>query len=392
MTASRYHPSLVDHVAGEGARVRGVHVRLLALLGMVVAALSFAALQRLFGVGLVGLLIGCLVAAVVVVIVDRHENGPFVGAVYVLFAVAIFVAMIVNQFKALGWGYALAIDVPVVLLVVLSTWYVSFGRQRIAAARLARRSAEALGWRYRKPDADLLRRARLTFPTIRNRVRTLYCAVEGTLDGVPLTLVSGRAVPQAWLVRLPFALPQVTAHVADGRASIGSSGGEPAYRRLLIAPAVVDAALAAGATEWRVERDDLVVVLRGAAGPDAVRRDAAQVARLVRALPLTDLHEYAIDPNTVPDPEQWTQRLRHRRHNQRMTAVVAAIVAVLLVVCGLSNVGTPSHTRGAVIMLWVSGGLGLLGALLWYAVPRVPAVPRRQARPTTRPSATSRDG
>src|SRR5213078_4181439 len=115
--------------------------------------------------------------------------------VFGLIALGVFVAVVVQQFRALGWVPALAIDLVVVVAVGFAFWFLVFGRHRVAAARLCRRAAQGSDWRYRKPDGALLRRVRLSFPAVRDRVRALYRVVEGTVNGLPLTFVTSRAVP-----------------------------------------------------------------------------------------------------------------------------------------------------------------------------------------------------
>lgn len=354
-------------------------VKFLVVIGVFIAAMVSILLDRAFGgAGFVGIGVGCVAAAVVLVLIARNGNGPEAALVFGLLAVAAFAAAVVGQFRSLGWATALAIDVPVLAVIVLAVWYTAFGRHRLAAQRLCRRTAQAAGWRYRKPDADLLRRVRLAFPAVRNRLRTLHAAVDGVVDGVAVTFVTGRTVPQTWLIRLPFALPSAKADRAGG---VESDGGQ-AYRGALLTPAVADATGAGTATQWRIERDDLVVVFGPSAAPEALQRDAAQVARLAHALPLTDLRRYEINLATVPDPAEWTVRATNRRSNLRVSAGLAIALAVVLLVCGLTNVGTPSHRAASVVMLCVSSGLILFGVLTLFTVPRTTAAKGRPARPT----------
>jgi hypothetical protein len=362
-------------------------VRWLSLIGVFVAAMTGIALDRMFGAGMLGYCVGCLAAAVVVYLLNRDIAGVVAAALFALFAVVASVVAVVQQFHAIGWGTALVIDVPVAVAVAFALWFAVFGRHRRAAARLCRQAADGLGWRYRKPDAELLRRVRLAFPGVRDRVRTLYAASEGTFDGPVLTFVTGRTVPQAWLVRLPFALPRLVVRPGDrssgGASPVSVSGGEPELRATLLTPAVVDATLAGRLTGWGVERDDLVVVFDRVDGPQTVQRDAAHVASLVQALPLDALRPHAIDPDAVPDPKQWAVQIENRRFAQRAVTGLAAGLAALVGSCGFYNVRIPSHAHGSVIMLWIGGGLLLLGALLWVAVPRQPSRADAEAHATT---------
>jgi hypothetical protein len=339
--------------------------RLLVLIGMITVALTIGALQS---IGFFSVVIGCLVAAVVTLLIDRNGNGPSVAITWVVLGVVAFVAVIVRQFRAMGWVTSLAIDLPVFALVVFAAWYLMAGRYSIAAARLGRGTARGLGWQYRKPDADLLRRVRLAFPKVPDRTGALWAAVDGNLDGVPMTFVGGRRTPQAWLVKLPFALPQITV-----RANDQELGGEPSYGQAMRTDAVARAMRETGVTEWRIERDDLVVVLPAAARADIVGRDAGRVATLARALPLTEVRGYAIDPRSLPDPRQWTEVQQARRHDRLMVAGVTVVLAVLVLTCGLVNVGQANHRALATVMLWVAGGMALLGALLWFSAPRIAA-------------------
>src|SRR5205814_3701782 len=120
----------------------------------------------------------------------------------------------------------------------------------------------------------------------------------GTVDGVALTFVTGRTVPQAWLARLPFGLPQVAvgprSRDGQGGAQMEASSAEPALREVLLTPAVVDATAAADLISWRIERDDLVAVFGKAFEAQQIGHDAAHVAGLVRALPLTELRRHEI--------------------------------------------------------------------------------------------------
>ncbi len=376
-----------------GARVS---IKFLTLIGVFTAVLIAVTLDRLFGAGLSGVVIGCLVAAVVVLLLDRDVNGLAGAVVFGGGALAAVVALVVQQVHSLGWGKALAIDSAVVVLAAFALWFAIFGRHRMAAARLCRRAAQGLGWRYRKPDTDLLRRARLAFPTVPGRVRTLYAAADGTVDGFGLTFVTGRVAPQAWLARLPFGLPQVLVRpggrAPDGTPLVESMGGDTAFRDALLTPAVVGATVAGDVTMWRIERDDVVVVFRRADGSEAIQHHAAHVARLVRSLPLAELRAHAIDPDSVPDPKQWAERVENRRVGQRLAAGIGAGLAALVMCCGFYNVRIPSHARGSIIMLWIGGGLILLATLLWFAVPRDPSRADRKARTTAGTSSAPRDG
>ena len=345
--------------------------RLLVLIGMFTVALTIGALQSL---GFFSVVIGCLVAAGVTLLIDRNHNGPSVAVTWVVLSVAAFVAVIVRQFRAMGAFTSLAIDLPVFALLVLVAWYLTVGRYSIPAARLGRGAARSLGWRYRRPDADLLRRVRLAFPKVPNRRGALWSAVEGSADGVPMTFVGGRRTPQAWLVKLPFALPGITVRLDDREPR----DGEGSYGEAMRTDTVARAMRETGVSEWRIERDDLVVVLPTAARPDVVGRDAARVATLARALPLTEVRGYAIDPASVPEPYQWTEVDQARRHNRLMVSGLTIVVALLVLTCGLVNVGEADHRAVATIMLWVAGGMAVLGVLLWFSAPRVD----RSARPT----------
>ncbi len=265
-------------------------IRWLSLIGIFVAVLTGMALEWLFGAGLIGYTIGLLAAAVVVFLLGRDDVvGISAAVVFVLFAMVVFATAVVRQFRAVGLGTALAIDAPIVAVAAFALWFAFFGRPRWAAVRLCRRAAQSLGWRYRKPDADLLRRVRLAFPTVRDRVRTLYGAVEGSVDGIALTFVTGSTPAQLWLARLPFGLPRISvarpSREPHGAASVESSGGKPAFREALLMPTVVDAMVAGDVAGWRLERDDLVVVLHRANDSAAVGHGAARVASLVRAVP-----------------------------------------------------------------------------------------------------------
>jgi len=353
--------------------------RLLILIGMIVVALTIGALQS---IGFFAVVIGCLVAAAVTLLIDRNGNGPAVAVTWVVLSVAAFIAVIVRQFRAMGWVTSLAIDLPVFALLVCTAWYLMAGRYSIAAGKLGRGAARGLGWQYRRPDADLLRRVRLAFPAVPNRLGALWHAVEGNADGVPMTFVGGRRTPQAWLVKLPFALPQISVgpnqREPGGRPWINARDVEASYGEAMRTDAVVRAMRETGVAEWRIERDDLVVVLPAAASPDAVGRDAARVATFARALPLTDVRGYAIDPRSVPDPRQWAEIDQARRHNRLMGAGATVVLAALVLTCGLVNVGEADHRAIATVMLWVAGGMAVLGGLLWFSAPRVD----RSARPT----------
>src|SRR5206468_8523997 len=97
-----------------------VGIRWLSLVGVLVAAITGIVLDRLFGAGLVGYCVGCLAAAAVVYLLDRDVAGISAAVVFALFAVVAFVVVVVQQFRAAGWGTALAIDVPVVAVAAFA--------------------------------------------------------------------------------------------------------------------------------------------------------------------------------------------------------------------------------------------------------------------------------
>jgi hypothetical protein len=344
--------------------------QLTVVTGLVTIGIVSFGYERLVGEFYVGLFLGCVLATVVVYLASAEDEKVASAVVFGLMAAAALVTLVVRQFRVLGWPAAVAIDVAVVAVAGVAIWYMAFGRRRIADARLLRGAAARLGWRSRPVDAELLRRVRVLYPRARNRPRALHHAIEGTVDGVPVTLVTGRSVEQAWLFRLPFGLPPLEVIGPDGGRN---NPAHPELDRALVTPAVYAAARAAQVVDCRVARDDMVVRFRAAADPDAVAGDAHRVAGVVSAMPLEAARPYAVDPATVADPAYWRQAAQLHRVRVRTAAIMAVAFGLIVLACGGWNVRIPGHEAGSYIMFGTGGGLIVFGALAWLVRGRAPA-------------------
>jgi len=352
--------------------------RLLVLIGVFVGVLVSVPLHRL---GLLAGAVGFLVAAGVVLLVNRDDDGPAVAAACTVVAACFGVGAVVREFRTVGWATALAIDIPVLAAIVVAVWWWAFGRQRAAAVRALRSASESLGWRYRRPDRRLLRRVQVLFPNTHNRVRALYGAIDNRIDQLPVTFVARRSGPPVWLVGLPFAVPSAVVRLEANGSWVKGEDLPPGYPQALTASAVEAAMAEAGVRQFRVERYDLVVQLPPAADPDVVRRDAARVTALAGALPLDELRRYAADPATMP--KDWVTAQAARRSNRRASSIGLIGVAALVLTCGLMNIGDAVHALAAWIMIGTATGLVILGVGLWFAVPPTPAERPVRADPET---------
>jgi hypothetical protein len=364
-----------------GEFVRGKEMN--ALIAVFIVAVVGIGFDRILGADTdyIGLFVGCVFAAVVTGIVA--EDGGAFALLFGLFAVASLVAEVVRQFRTIGWAAASGIDLAVVLVAWVIGWYLLFERHRRAARRLLARTSPALAWQVRSPDRDVLRRVRQAYPEVRDRTRTLYATADTTVDGVPLTLVSGRRADQVWLSRLPVSLPQVMLRQPAQDVDLGV---HPAAERALRTPEVAAMADGPHILDCRIERDDLVVRFPAAKDAAQLADDARTVAALARALPIDAARPYSVEPALLPDPlPQRAQRAKAARQaNVRVTAGTTMIFAALAIICGGWNVSYPGHRTGSYVLIAVGlSAIGLAG-LAWIAFGRRTDLDRARASTAAR--------
>lgn len=198
------------------------------LLGLAVAIAVGGPVAAL--IGPLGIAVGFIAAALVV---GALGNGNAAGGA-VLLALFVLVASLFDQADRMGWGTALAIDIPIVIAVGVLIYLLAGRLPRVRAAARMREYASGLGWPEREADAQLVAAVKLVQQYVEGP-KSLFFVAGGQAGTVPAALVGiieGWAARQTALVaQLPTAWPPIRGNIGGMYANFPTDD-VPAVRGL----------------------------------------------------------------------------------------------------------------------------------------------------------------
>jgi hypothetical protein len=191
------------------------------LLGLVIAIAVGGPVAAL--IGPLGIVVGLVAAAVVV---GALGNGNAAGGAMLL-ALFALVASLFDQVDKVGWGTALAIDIPCVIAVGVLIYFLVGRLPRIRGAARMREYATGLGWPEREADAQLVAAVKRVQQYVEGP-KSFFFVASGLVNEVPAALtgiIEGWATRQTGLVaQMPTAWPPVTADIGGTSANFPTDG------------------------------------------------------------------------------------------------------------------------------------------------------------------------